>query len=219
MAGKRSAGERVLESKHVIGLFLLMLVFSGIFFSLGYVMGRDGQQVRAANSAANDSVVMAKPEPAKRNISAAPSGATATVSDSDPATAGAPGWGDLGESNKRAASEPRFDPPPSKKLNAKATARPSAPVTVTSKISKNSANPPLIPSGALLLQVAACSRQEDALNIASSLQKKQFTAFVQTPQKDKLYRVQVGPFRDQKSADAAKKGLEGAGFKAFFVKH
>ena len=48
--GKRGAGERVLESKHVIGLFLLMLLFSGVFFTLGYVMGRnqyDGQ-VRAA---------------------------------------------------------------------------------------------------------------------------------------------------------------------------
>src|SRR5262249_45835202 len=44
------AGERVLESKHVIGLFMLMLVFSGVFFALGFVMGRnqyDGQ-VRAA---------------------------------------------------------------------------------------------------------------------------------------------------------------------------
>src|SRR5271156_4368593 len=44
------AGDRVLESRHVIGLFMLMLVFSGVFFSLGYVMGRnqyDGQ-VRAS---------------------------------------------------------------------------------------------------------------------------------------------------------------------------
>src|SRR6267143_158887 len=50
--GRRGAGERVLESRHVIGLFLLMLVFSGVFFALGYVMGRnqyDGQ-VRAANN-------------------------------------------------------------------------------------------------------------------------------------------------------------------------
>src|SRR6266436_6677585 len=49
--GKRgSAGERVLESRHVIGLFMLMLLFSGVFFTLGYVMGRneiDGP-VRAA---------------------------------------------------------------------------------------------------------------------------------------------------------------------------
>jgi len=40
--GKRGgAGERVLESRHVIGLFMLMLLFSGVFFTLGYVMGRN----------------------------------------------------------------------------------------------------------------------------------------------------------------------------------
>jgi hypothetical protein len=39
--GRRTAGDRVLESKHVIGLFLLMLLFSGVFFSLGYVMGKN----------------------------------------------------------------------------------------------------------------------------------------------------------------------------------
>src|SRR5271156_2601947 len=51
--GKRgSAGERVLEGRHVIGLFMLMLLFSGVFFTLGYVMGRnqyDGQ-VRASTN-------------------------------------------------------------------------------------------------------------------------------------------------------------------------
>src|SRR6266850_2151507 len=49
--GKRGgAGERELESRHVICLFMLMLLFSFLFFTLGYVMGRnqyDGQ-VRAA---------------------------------------------------------------------------------------------------------------------------------------------------------------------------
>ena len=52
--GKRGAGERVLESKHVIGLFLLMLLFSGVFFTLGYVMGRnqyDGQVSAATTNA------------------------------------------------------------------------------------------------------------------------------------------------------------------------
>src|SRR5215469_7981714 len=50
--GKRGAGERVLEGKHVIGLFLIMLLFSGLFFTLGYVMGRNqfDNPVRAAAS-------------------------------------------------------------------------------------------------------------------------------------------------------------------------
>jgi cell division septation protein DedD len=51
------------------------------------------------------------------------------------------------------------------------------------------------------------------------LERKHYAVYVQTPQKDKYYRVQVGPFKDQKSADVAKKGLEGEGFKAFYVKH
>ena len=43
--GKRGgAGERVLEGRHVIGLFMLMLLFSAVFFTLGYVMG--AQSVR-----------------------------------------------------------------------------------------------------------------------------------------------------------------------------
>ena len=52
-SGKRSsAGERVLEGRHVIGLFFLMLLFSGVFFTLGYVMGRNQLegQVRAATT-------------------------------------------------------------------------------------------------------------------------------------------------------------------------
>jgi cell division septation protein DedD len=56
------------------------------------------------------------------------------------------------------------------------------------------------------------------MSLASHLQKKKFPAFVISPQGDKYYRVQVGPYADQKSADAARKGLEGAGFKAI-VKH
>jgi cell division septation protein DedD len=63
------------------------------------------------------------------------------------------------------------------------------------------------------------AKQDDALALAGSLQRKHFSAYVQAPHKDKYYRVQVGPFKDQKSAEAAKKGLESAGFKAFIVKH
>src|SRR6266849_4417400 len=84
--GRRGAGERVLESRHVIGLFLLMLVFSGVFFALGYVMGRnqyDGQ-VRAANNGmgTGEPVLSAKPDVAPKKTVARSNDS----SDSDPAT-------------------------------------------------------------------------------------------------------------------------------------
>jgi cell division septation protein DedD len=68
------------------------------------------------------------------------------------------------------------------------------------------------------LQVTALRRESDALDLAKRLQRKKFPAFVLSPQGNKYYRVQVGPYADKKSAEAAKKGLEGAGFRAI-VKH
>jgi len=226
--GKRGAGERVLESKHVIGLFLLMLLFSAAFFALGYVMARDqyAGQVRASlvTPHASEPFVAEKKEPA----SAATFGTAPAVSDSDPATSPNPSLWEFPNASKTPKSEPRLEPaakppaiqPASKPVNAKVI-KPEPPRVPTAPIksNKNSASAPQIPSGAVLLQVAALTKQDDALAIASSLQKKHFSAYVQTPQKDKFYRVQVGPFKDKKAAEAAKKGLESEGFKAFYVTH
>jgi cell division septation protein DedD len=223
--GRRGAGERVLESRHVIGLFLLMLVFSGVFFALGYVMGRnqyDGQ-VRAANNGMGspDPVLAAKPDVAPKRSVAPPNDSA----DSDPATSTTSDstW-NFYDNNKSSKVSPHLEPvprtspspPPSKQVNTRNSAPPA--VAPRTSVERNAASAPLIPNGAIVLQVAALARQDDALALAGSLQKRHFSAYVQPPRKDKYYRVQVGPFKDQKSADAAKKGLESAGFKAFVVK-
>jgi cell division septation protein DedD len=231
--GRKSAGERVLEGKHVIGLFLLMLLFSGVFFTLGYVMGRnqyDGQ-VRAATTGSRtpDTFVSTENNVATKK----PSPAEPLENESDPATASNKSDWEFYNNNTPAKREPRLDSAPksssntpaAKSMNTLARVEPptpapvATPVTITAKSSKPVAAVPASSSSTILLQVAAVSRQDDALSIASSLQKKRFPATVLAPQKDKFYRVQVGPYKDQKSADAAKKGLEGAGFKAFYVKH
>src|SRR5208282_5808153 len=218
--GKRGAGERVLESKHVIGLFLLMLLFSGVFFTLGYVMGRnqyDGQ-VRAASNVMNkpEAAVITKIDKSSKKTAQEP----AATSESDPSTPPSNSDWEFSGTNQPAKSEPRFEPVPkasvappvSKPVNAKVTVQPQpAPARASVKNSKATASAPLIPSGAIVIQVAALLKQDDALAIAGGLQKKNYAAFVQTAQKDKYYRVQVGPFKDQKSADTAKKGLEGEG--------
>jgi cell division septation protein DedD len=222
--GKRGASDRVLESKHVIGLFLLMLLFSGVFFTLGYVMGRnqyDGQ-VRAATTAAG------KGEPSYESKNAgAPKKIAEGPADSDPSTdSSSPAWTNLGSGT--ANVDPHLDTP-STPRTTEAVSKPSGPRSKAQAQpvsahtpAKNNKGPmavPLIPSGSYVIQVAALLKQDDALAVANGLQKKRYAVYVQTPQRDKYYRVQVGPFKDQKSADAAKKGLEGEGFKAFYVKH
>jgi septal ring-binding cell division protein DamX len=219
--GKRGgAGERVLESRHVIGLFMLMLLFSGVFFTLGYVMGRNeiDSPVRAATDffkKPGTSVSSKTDVKSKRTNTPTPA--------TSPADTAAPPNSDwefyhAGDNKK---TEDLLKPA----ATAPAPARKNAPVPVRSTTppraaggSSKTQNTPLIQGGAYTLQVAALTKEADALELATRLQKKKFPAFVLSSQGDKYYRVQVGPYADPKAADAARKGLEGAGFKAI-VKH
>jgi septal ring-binding cell division protein DamX len=199
----------VLESKHVIGLFMLMLLFSGVFFTLGYVMGRnqyDGQ-VRAASNprTLQPTPVAPKSDPsAKRPTDVRRNSDPATDVNSQPNS----DWS-FYNAGKSSSADDNLKP---------AWAAPTASPRNVSAPARGKGAQPAAPAGSYTLQVAALRRESDALRLASHLQRKKFPAFVIAPQGDKYYRVHVGPYADQKSADAARKGLEGAGFKAI-VKH
>jgi septal ring-binding cell division protein DamX len=215
--GKRGgAGERVLESRHVIGLFMLMLLFSGVFFTLGYVMGRN--EIDSPVRAATD--FFKKPEkPVLPKTEASSKRANNTTPATAPTDTAAPPNSDwefyhAGDSKK---TEDHLKPVASAPAPARKLVKTAAPPRTVGASSKTS-NVPLIPGGSYTLQVAALTKEADALELATRLQKEKFPAFVLSPQADKYYRVQVGPYADPKAADAARKGLEGAGFKAI-VKH
>jgi DedD protein len=211
----------VLEGRHVIGLFMLMLLFSGVFFTLGYVMGRnqyDGQ-VRASTDMRGlpDSTVLPKPEvapkPSNRKSASEPQAETPAPANSD--------WEfyHAGESNK---TDDHLKPVAAPSISAPATpavgksSNPAKPQP--SAISKTIGVAPLSAGGGTSLQVAALTKEADAMALANTLRKKNFPTFVQSPQGDKYYHVLVGPYADQKAVDNARKGLEVAGFKAI-VKH
>jgi cell division septation protein DedD len=220
-AGRRSsAGERVLEGRHVIGLFFLMLLFSGVFFTLGYVMGKNqlDAQVRAASTRGADAVLPLKQDPATKAAkspvstpdAAAPSGDTAATPPSSE-------WEFYRAGEKKAANDhlkpaPVAPPSASPKTIATSAKSPVQPVGAAKSGS------PGIPKGSYLLQVAAVRSEADAVSLAGELRKKKFPAFVQTPQGDKYYRVQVGPYNEPRAMQNAKKGLEASGFKAI-IKH
>ena len=219
--GKRGgAGERVLESRHVIGLFMLMLLFSGVFFTLGYVMGRNqiDSPVRAATDffmKPDKSVVPKAEASSKRANNPAPVAA--------PTNTGAPPNSEwefyhAGDSKKPEdhLKSVSTAPAPSRK-NSPVLVKSTAPPK-TAGASSKSPSAPASPSGTYTLQVSALRRESDALELATRLQKKKFPAFVVSPQSDNYYRVQVGPYADLKAADVARKGLEDAGFKPI-VKH
>jgi cell division septation protein DedD len=204
--------DTVLESRHVVGMFLGVVVLCGVFFTLGYVMGRTQQDATVkAVSASN-----APARPADKT-------AAAPAPSSWDFLGGADAKKSSGKSDASANPSASGGPPPvitsapkSGNTSAKASEKSAPPVSSAAASIPKSAltKAPLIPKGYVVLQIAALTRESDALALVEALQKKQFPAFLLTPTTGNLYRVQVGPYPDGKAADAAKQALEREGFKA-----
>jgi cell division septation protein DedD len=214
--GKRGGGDRVLESRHLVGLFLGVVLLCGVFFTLGYVMGRTqyGGAVRA--DALLPTITPSRPSPAK-----------AKETPPVPAPANTE-WDFYAKKDttriepppKSTASAPRDTTPAPAAVPAVVTRTQGAPPAATTKTvaapAKTSAGsqPPRLPKGAMVLQVAALKREADALKMADEIQLKKYPAFVIMLPSDSLYHVQVGPYTDEKSAENAKRTLEQIGFKS-----
>jgi DedD protein len=217
-SGKRGGADRVLESRHLVGLFLGMVLLCSVFFTLGYVMGR------TQFSGPVHAETFGKP-------SSAPAPSPKAREKDAQAPAPAPGEWDFYAKKDDGRTEPPAPKHQSNPTNAapvpavatKSTSAPPAaaakpvatPTASTPAASKEAARyqAPKMAKGAIVVQVAALARQTDALHMADVIQEKQFPAFVVTPASDNFYRVQVGPYTDEKSAEAAKRGLEQLGFK------
>jgi DedD protein len=211
--GRKGAKDRVLGSRHVIGLFMLMLVFSAIFFTLGYVMGRSQY---AGQVGASSTTVLHNPvEPVVADKSDA-ARHPAKKSPVPETTAPASGWDDYSSDKEKETGEHlKAVAPP-----ASASAKSVAPNNSNSRPVVSNNDSPKAPqiSGGYWLQVSAMRKESEAHDLAKRLKAKKFPAVVMAPLGNKYFRVQVGPYADKKSADAARKGLENAGFRAI-VKH
>jgi hypothetical protein len=75
--------------------------------------------------------------------------------------------------------------------------------------------PPSAAHRRIMLQVAAVVSEDDARSLADALKQKGFPAFVRVANADKLFRVQVGPYVDRKSAEPTALALERQGLHVF----
>jgi DedD protein len=196
--GRRGGAERVLESRHLVGLFLGVVLLCGVFFTLGYVMGKTQYSglVHAAEALSHTS-----PDRASRNP--VPTGPAAT-------SAPASGEWDFYSKNN---NDDHLQPAKPSMSVAHDGGKSAAPAAKTLPASERF-QAPRMSRGSVVLQVAALTHQGDALAMADALQQKRFPAFVVAPTSDSFYRVQVGPYPDAKAADYAKNALDRAGFKA-----
>jgi cell division septation protein DedD len=220
MASKtRKSGDFVLESRHLVGLFLLLVVIFGVVFTLGYLMGRS-QSGPGARTVIADNIQKTDPPAA---VPSPPSSKVKTKTDPEDTQAQKTNsdWDFYHSADPQAASDhlqlapkPATAPAAPPAATKPAQAPPSAKTLKAPKAPSSGLGGPLIPKGTIMLQVAAVLHQDDALALAQALQKKKFPALVLPPSTDKYYRVQVGPYADNQTAANARKDLETNGFKS-----
>jgi cell division septation protein DedD len=211
--GRRDGGERVLESRHLVGLFLGVVLLCGVFFTLGYVMGKTQYGTVAVNAGAppTPAPASARPQPLAPSPANAKDGAQGTdwdfyPQDKRPNHLDAPAAG-----SAKSAGPPNTITAPRRVDTSAATAPKSVPVAATTKEAARF-QPPAMIKGSIVLQLAALKREGDALALADAVQQKHFPSFVVTSNADALFRVQVGPYIDLPAANLAKESLAQAGF-------
>lgn len=195
-SGRRGQSEITLGAGHVAGMFLAVLVLCGIFFTLGYVVGRGNSPRKAAGANGGSSPIDVGGNLANKN-----------------GTPASTGW----DFYPNKSSSPSGSSAP-RGLTPAPAPQPSGPISMSPKPRglRVERKPPSLPGGHTgdLLQVAAMANRGDALALAGFLKQKGYPAFAWGPASDRLYRVQVGPYSDLKAARAASRMLEKDGFKS-----
>jgi cell division septation protein DedD len=213
-SGRRGRSDITLGAGHVAGIFLGFVLLCGIFFTLGYVMGRG-----------HSSSGPASPGRARRAPVVDANGDLTGKAGGAPPT----GW-DFYPKKSRSAKGSSGSPLPG--LTPEASARPhpvsvpppprSGPVAMERKPRnvRVDPKPPVLTHGraGIALQVAAFNNRADALSMAGFLKKKGYPAFAWGPGSDHLYRVQVGPYASESAAQAVKLRLQREGFKSILKK-
>jgi len=197
--------ELVLGNVQLISVFLIVVILLGVFFSMGYIVGRNSvpAAVTAANTPAKPIVV--EPPSHKDTEPVAPSSPSAST-DSTADTKPAPVEPPLDKPEPVKPSPVPAPPPEEKK-----------PVPQEKKHDASSARAAgatvYRPAAGRYWQVVSTSRPEAEI-IAGALAKKGLSAVVAPSSKEGFYRVLVGPVGDASETAKTRSQLEAAGFKS-----
>lgn len=177
-----------LGTGRLLGLFFALVVVCGIFFGLGYTLGRSTSSAAMTAEAAS---------PVSNGAKSKVAGAAETAS---PAPANDLTFYKTVEQKDAAAQlTPTATPVPPP------TAAPAAPAPTPAPDGPHAAP--------YVVQVAAVSKKEDAEALAAALRKKNYPVFVAgNAPSDTLVHVQIGPFSDLKDAEAMRQRLTGDGY-------
>jgi hypothetical protein len=215
--------ELTLSSTTLLVIFFGLVLVCGLFFGLGYTLGRRSSPSEAEResgvtppaAAAQTAASSVQPLDSKPKPSAA--APTAPVAESTPApaasdTQSADASGDT--SSQPAPSTPTVKPALPQTAEMKPIARPAVatvqPATLSTQPAVTSAGTPT----GIMVQIAAVSNPADADVLIRALQKHGYTVAARRQPSDTLIHVQIGPFPTRADAIAMRQKLLGDGYNA-----
>lgn len=193
--------ELVLGNLQLISVFLIVVILLGVFFSMGYIVGRNSASAAVASGAAKPIVV----EPPAR---------TAKDTDQPVAPAAAPAAADTAPETKPAQNPPAADTSePASTAPAKPERAAPAPERRPEPPSERASTVTLDrPPAGRYWQVVSTSRPEAEI-ISGAIAKKGLKSIVTPAPKEGYYRVIVGPLGDAADTAKTRNELEAAGFR------
>jgi hypothetical protein len=189
--------ELILGNRQLISVFLIVVVLLGVFFSMGYIVGRNSSSGAAEARNAGKLTPVESPPAADSTASSPAQDTPATPQETAPPPAAAPA---TTHPEQPAPSKPApVNPPPV--IAAKPKPAAVGPASVAGDIAPGN-----------YWQVVATARPECEI-IAEALTKKGFHALVAPGPREGVFRVLVGPFKDSASQAQLRTALEAADFK------
>jgi outer membrane biosynthesis protein TonB len=203
--------ELILGNRQLISVFVIVVVLLGVFFSMGYIVGRNSSPTAASAETARTEKPAADtkpPEPAGNDGSTSVEPADPTQPSDTPPTATPPSLTQPQKTQpeKPAAPAPKPAPSPSKQEVKPKPSPAHEAVAAPPRVADSNQ-----PAGQYW-QVVATMRP-DAEIVAEALAKKGFHAVLSPAPKDGVFRVLVGPMADASTQAQTRTNLEAAGFK------
>jgi flagellar biosynthesis GTPase FlhF len=203
--------ELILGNRQLLSVFFIVVILLGVFFTMGYIVGRNSAPVIATDSGPNrknDSkplVVESSSKVPEPPPTAAPK-ETAVQQPQEPVKEPEPEKPKEKPKAEPVKSEPEKPKETAKERRAEAKAKKEA---ASAKLEKAKSETGA-PSGTYL-QLAATSQREAEIMV-DVLRKKEFKATAaEVPEKAGLFRVLVGPIAES-AVNRTRTDLQGAGF-------
>jgi cell division septation protein DedD len=206
MANQGPVTGRSLSVRQLTFIFFLGVFVCAVFFSFGYVLGRNQSASREAQSV--EQVAPRSEIPPTVNPPAPGSQPPA----SSVATSSGPGASNVIEQDLKGAGETA--PPPV--ASSRTAERATNPVQIPSPNPEAASAPDRAPAPrGIMVQVAASRTEVHARSLIRKLRERGFRAVLIAPRGSSIYRVQVGPFRSRQQAMEAARKLRREGFRPF----